>query len=78
MAGKTRRQIEAGFESKLEKSGLSNPRVSVLIKKLVSAKVSVYGEVTKPGTFPYEAGMTVVQGDYAGRWVQAHCASKTG
>ena len=61
VAGKTRRQIEAELESKLEKSGLSNPRVSVLIKKLVSAKVSVYGEVTKPGTFPYEAGMTVVQ-----------------
>ena len=32
VAGKARRQIEAELESKLEKSGLSNPRVSVLIK----------------------------------------------
>ena len=39
----------------------SNPQVAVLIKKLISAKVSVYGEVKKPGTFPYESGMTVVQ-----------------
>ena len=59
--GKTRKEIEAELVAKLVKAGLSNPRVSVLIKKLVSAKVSVYGEVKKPGTFPYEAGMTVVQ-----------------
>ncbi len=59
--GKTRLEIEAELAVKLQAAGLSKPRVSVLIKKLVSAKVSVYGEVKKPGTFPYEAGMTVVQ-----------------
>ena len=45
----------------LGEGGIKNPQVAVLIKKLVSAKVSVYGEVKKPGTFPYESGMTVVQ-----------------
>jgi len=61
VSGKTRQEIEKELEAKLVKAGLSNPRVSVLIKKLISAKVTVYGEVTKPGTFPYESGMTVVQ-----------------
>jgi polysaccharide export outer membrane protein len=60
VAGRTRVDIETELRQKLEKSGLSSPRVSVLIKKMVSAKVSVYGKVKKPGTFPYEAGMTVV------------------
>jgi polysaccharide export outer membrane protein len=61
VTGKTRQELESELAAKLKLAGLSTPKVSVLIKKLVSAKVSVYGHVKKPGTFPYEAGMTVVQ-----------------
>ena len=61
VVGKTRKELEIELRTALGKSGLSQPKVSILIKKLVSAKISVYGEVNKPGTFPYEAGMSVVQ-----------------
>jgi len=40
---------------------LRNPQVSVLVKEYNSKKIFVFGEVQKPGTFPYEEGMSVVQ-----------------
>ena len=40
---------------------LKSPQVSVFIKEFNSKKVFVLGEVNKPGTFPYEDGMSVVQ-----------------
>jgi polysaccharide export outer membrane protein len=40
---------------------LRHPEVSVLIREFTSKKVFVFGEVQKPGTFPYEEGMTIVQ-----------------
>jgi polysaccharide export outer membrane protein len=56
----TRGQLEAALRARLVKSGIKDPQVAVLIRKMVSAKIAVYGEVRKPGTFTYEAGMTVV------------------
>ena len=61
VSGKTRKNLEDEIAQRLGDGGIKNPQVAVLIKKLISAKVSVYGEVKKPGTFPYESGMTVVQ-----------------
>jgi protein involved in polysaccharide export with SLBB domain len=40
---------------------MRDPQVSVLVKEYNSKKVFVFGEVQKPGTFPYEDGMSVVQ-----------------
>jgi protein involved in polysaccharide export with SLBB domain len=40
---------------------LRDPQVSVLVKEYNSKKVFVFGEVQKPGTFPYEDGMSIVQ-----------------
>ncbi len=40
---------------------LRDPQVSVLMKEYNSKKVFVFGEVQKPGTFPFEDGMSVVQ-----------------
>ena len=40
---------------------LKNPQVSVFIREFNSRKVFVFGEVQKPGTFPFEDGMSVVQ-----------------
>ncbi len=40
---------------------LTNPHVSVLVKEYRSKRVSVLGAVSRPGTFPLTAGMTVVQ-----------------
>jgi polysaccharide export outer membrane protein len=40
---------------------IRDPQVSVLVKEYNSKKVFVFGEVQKPGTFPYQDGMSVVQ-----------------
>ena len=46
----------------LKKGGFYKaPQVSVFLKELNSRKVYVFGEVQKPGTFPYEDGLSVVQ-----------------
>jgi len=46
----------------LEGDFLKKPHVSILVKEYNSKKISVFGQVTKPGTFPYEEGMNVVEG----------------
>lgn len=40
---------------------LKNPQVTVFLKEHHSQKIFVFGEVNKPGTFPYEDRMTVIQ-----------------
>ncbi|AKU91808.1 polysaccharide biosynthesis/export family protein [Vulgatibacter incomptus] len=40
---------------------LKNPQVTVFLKEHNSKKVFVFGEVQKPGTFPFEDRMNVVQ-----------------
>lgn len=40
---------------------LRRPQVSVLIREFNSKKVFVFGEVQKPGTFPFEGDMSVIQ-----------------
>lgn len=45
----------------LQRGYLKNPQVTVFLKEQNSQKVFVFGEVAKPGTFPFEDRMTVVQ-----------------
>lgn len=40
---------------------LRNPNVSVFVKEFNSKKVFVLGEVQRPGTFPFEDGMNIIQ-----------------
>jgi polysaccharide export outer membrane protein len=40
---------------------LHQPQVSVLVREMNSKRVIVYGQVQKPGTFPYNDAMTIVQ-----------------
>ena len=46
---------------KLAESMLRDPQVSVFIKEYNSKKISVFGEVSKSGTFKFDDGMTVIQ-----------------
>ncbi|MFT3710111.1 MAG: polysaccharide biosynthesis/export family protein [Archangium sp.] len=39
---------------------LRRPQVSALVKEFNSKKVFVFGEVSKPGSFSYEEGMTII------------------
>lgn len=40
---------------------LRNPQVAVLIREYNSKKIFVFGEVQKPGTFPYDGEMNIIQ-----------------
>ncbi len=40
---------------------MRNPQVSVLVKEFNSKKIFVFGEVQKPGTFPFQDGMSIIQ-----------------
>jgi polysaccharide biosynthesis/export protein len=55
--GLTRAQLEQEIETKLSQGYIKNPKVSVSI--LGYRPFYIYGEVTKPGEYPYAAGMRV-------------------
>jgi len=58
VAGLTARGLEEKLTELLEKDYLVNPQVSVFIKEY--AKVSVLGQVKKPGAYELRTGMTAV------------------
>lgn len=45
----------------IEKQILSDPSVVVQVKEYNSRRVTVLGQVAKPGTFPYTPGLTLIQ-----------------
>jgi polysaccharide biosynthesis/export protein len=57
-AGQTRTQLEKAIADKLAQGYLRNPRVSVAIAKY--RPFYIYGEVAKPGEYPYASGMKVL------------------
>jgi protein involved in polysaccharide export with SLBB domain len=61
MAGQTASRAADALRACLGNGYLKNPQVSVLIREFNSKKVFVFGEVQKPGTFPFEDNMSVIQ-----------------
>jgi len=60
--GMTPSQVKEKLETLLIDGGfLRSPQVSILVKEYNSKKISVFGQVNKPGTFPYQEGMGVVE-----------------
>lgn len=57
-AGSTRAELERAMERKLAQGYLKNPKVSVTV--LQYRPFYIFGEVTKPGEYPYASGMRVV------------------
>ncbi len=45
----------------MEKQFLNDPSVVVQVKEYNSRRVTVMGQVAKPGTFPYTTGLTLIQ-----------------
>jgi polysaccharide export outer membrane protein len=45
----------------VDKQILSDPSVVVQVKEYNSRRVTVLGQVTKPGSFPYTPGLTLIQ-----------------
>lgn len=61
LEGLTSSDVADIIQQKLAERFLKNPQVSIFVKEYNSKKVSVFGQVTKPGTFNYEDRMTVIQ-----------------
>jgi polysaccharide export outer membrane protein len=59
-AGLTPTQLAGAISDGLKKF-ITNPQVTVGVTEINSRRVYVTGEVIKPGTFPLQAGMTVLQ-----------------
>ncbi|MBN2494771.1 MAG: polysaccharide export protein [Deltaproteobacteria bacterium] len=59
--GLTSSDAAVKIRDKLAEKYLRNPQVSIFIREYNSKKISVFGQVTKPGTFQYEDGLTVIQ-----------------
>jgi protein involved in polysaccharide export with SLBB domain len=45
----------------MEKQVLNDPSVIVQVKEYNSRRVTIMGQVAKPGTFPYTTGLTLIQ-----------------
>jgi protein involved in polysaccharide export with SLBB domain len=61
LSGMTSSQAADALTTCLKAGYLRRPQVSVLVKEFNSKKVFVFGEVQKPGTFPFEEDMSIVQ-----------------
>src|SRR5207244_4173179 len=59
--GKGATQLAEELRTRLGDGYLKNPSVSVFVKESNSKKVSVYGQVQHPGTFPFSLNMNIVE-----------------
>lgn len=60
-AGKTARELEKHLTTLLGEKYLQNPQVAVIVKEFNSQRVTVEGAVRKPGVFPMQSGMSLLQ-----------------
>jgi polysaccharide export outer membrane protein len=58
--GKTPAQVEQDIQARLADGYLVDPSVTVRVKEYKSKTISVLGQVRKPTTIPYAAGMSVI------------------
>lgn len=58
--GRTPAEVEQEIQKRLADGYLVNPTVSILVKEYKSKTISVLGQVRKPTTIPYAAGMSIV------------------
>ncbi|MHB8877755.1 MAG: polysaccharide biosynthesis/export family protein [Myxococcaceae bacterium] len=61
LSGMTSSQAADALTRCLQAGYLKKPQVSVLIREYNSKKVYIFGEVHKPGTYPYDEHMTIIQ-----------------
>jgi len=59
--GKTPTQIEKELEVRLADGYIKQPSVSVRVTDYRSRRVSIFGQVRQPGTFPYNDNMSIVE-----------------
>jgi len=60
-AGLTQERLQSEITSALRKTYLQNPQVTIFIKEYTNQRVTVSGDVKKPGIFPIKGQMSVLQ-----------------
>jgi polysaccharide biosynthesis/export protein len=60
-AGRTARDVEQELTASLGKKYLQNPQVTVFVKEYNSQRITVEGAVAKPGVFPFQGRLTLIQ-----------------
>lgn len=60
VGGRTAAETADAITECLKAGFVRRPQVAVMVKEFNSKKVFVFGEVTKPGAFPFEEGMTII------------------
>jgi protein involved in polysaccharide export with SLBB domain len=60
VAGTSASEAAERLTACLKNGFVRRPQVAVMVKEFNSKKVFVFGEVSKPGAFPYEEGMTIL------------------
>jgi polysaccharide export outer membrane protein len=61
VAGKTGREVEQDITRLLKAKYLQKPQVSVFVKEYNSQRITVEGAVRRPGVFPIQGGMSLLQ-----------------
>jgi len=59
--GKTARDVEKELTQKLGAKYLQNPQVTIFVKEYNSKRVTLEGAVKKPGVFPIQGRLTLLQ-----------------
>jgi polysaccharide export outer membrane protein len=62
VGGLTPKEAESRIAAALGQSYLQNPQVNIFVKEYASQNVTVTGAVKKPGVFPLQGRMTLLQG----------------
>lgn len=61
MSGKTPQQLQKELGARFADGFLVDPQVTVFVEERNSQRIYVLGQVQKPGTFAYNASMTVIE-----------------
>lgn len=60
-AGKTAREVERELTKSLGAKYLQKPQVTIFIKEYNSQRITIEGAVNRPGVFPIQGGMSLLQ-----------------
>lgn len=61
VVGMTPPEVASMLRKKLGEGYLKDPSVSVFVESYTSKKISVFGQVQKPGTFNYMSNMSIIE-----------------
>jgi protein involved in polysaccharide export with SLBB domain len=61
VGGRTPAEVAREIEVRLGQRYLQNPQVTIFVREYKSRRFSVYGQVQRPGTFPFEQGVTIIE-----------------